>query len=304
MNTMYCDIDVSIIIVNYNTRELLSQCISSIIEETKDISYEIIVVDNSSKDGSVDMLQKYYPKVRVIDAGSNIGFGRANNLGMENALGNYYFLLNSDTLILNNAVKIFYDQAQTIKSQNYNIGALGTVLIGSDMQTCNSYGKFATPFLQLKWELSKYFRFLKDKSIYHPDMVLDAIKVDYITGADLLIPKEVYKLTKGFDPDFFMYCEEVDLQQRMANLGLERFIIPGPKIIHLEGGSDDSKKRAWSFTRLKHLYKSKRLYFKKHFKKRHYPFFRIAYCIIVFPSILISSIINGDKSRLKLIKYL
>lgn len=300
----YCDIDVSIIIVNYNTKKLLSQCISSIVKMTKDISYEIIVVDNASKDGSVDMLKKNYSNVRVIEAGSNLGFGRANNLGMENAYGKYYLLLNSDTLLLNNAIKIFYDKAQALKRRNLKFGGLGAILIGSDMQTCNSFGRFATPILQLRWELSKYFRFLKDRSINHPDKVSDTINVDYITGADLLIPKEVYEITRGFDPDFFMYCEEVDLQKRMENLGLSRLIIPGPEIIHLEGGSDDSQKKVWSVTRLKYLYKSKRLYFKKHFNKQKYPLFRVAYCIIVFPSIIISSIINMEISRIKLVKYL
>ena len=105
----YSSMQVSIIIVNYNTKELLNNCLKSIYKYTKDIDFEIIVSDNGSTDNSISMLKTEFPQVVIVDNGKNLGFGAANNKGLEIAKGKYIFYLNSDTLILNNAVKIFYD---------------------------------------------------------------------------------------------------------------------------------------------------------------------------------------------------
>ena len=101
--------DVSVIIVNYNTVELTKQCILSIYNQTKDVNFEIIVVDNNSEDNSVKIIENNFPQVILINNSDNIGFGRANNLGVEIAKGKYIFFLNSDTILLNNAIKIFVD---------------------------------------------------------------------------------------------------------------------------------------------------------------------------------------------------
>ena len=98
-------IDVSVIIVNYNTKDLLRDCINSVIEQTKNISFEIIVSDNGSSDGSIEMLKAEFPKVIILNNKENLGFGKANNRGAEISNGKYLFLLNSDTVLLNNAIK-------------------------------------------------------------------------------------------------------------------------------------------------------------------------------------------------------
>lgn len=99
--------DVSVIIVNYNTKQITLNCLESIFEHTKGIEFEVILVDNASSDGSVEAIEEYYPMVQVIKSEVNLGFGRANNLGVQMAKGEYLFLLNSDTLLLNNAISIF-----------------------------------------------------------------------------------------------------------------------------------------------------------------------------------------------------
>lgn len=147
--------DISVIIVNYNTKQLLSECLNSIKDKTFGVDYEVIVVDNESKDGSQEMLIKDFPWARLIESGENLGFGKANNLGMSLAKGKYFLLLNSDTLLVNNAIKEFYDYAEA----NPGFGALGSVLLGQDNRPCHSYGKFITPGSELKAALSKYFRF-------------------------------------------------------------------------------------------------------------------------------------------------
>ena len=118
---------VSIIIVNYNTKDFLKNCLDSIYKHTTDIKYEIIVSDNGSTDGSLEMLSADYPKVRVVVNGKNLGFGAANNRALDVAKGKYIFYLNSDTLLLNNAVKLFYDYFEA--HENENLGAIGANLL-------------------------------------------------------------------------------------------------------------------------------------------------------------------------------
>ena len=126
--------------------------------------------------------------------------------------------------------------------------------------------------------------------------------MDYITGADLFIPYKVYQELEGFDPMFFMYCEEVDWQYRMAINGYKRLIINEPEIIHLEGGSDPSQSSAWSFNRMKNIFTSKLYYIKKHNKYSAYICFRFFYLGLWIPLILLRKDLFSNK--LKLIQLL
>ncbi len=294
--------DVSVVIVNYNTRDMLRDCIGSIKENTHDIDYEVIVVDNNSHDGSVEMLRKEFPDVMTIEAGVNLGFGRANNLGMSKAVGKYLFLLNSDTILLNNAIKIFYDQAQQLIKEGYRIGALGAVLLNRDRKTCHSYGNFITPSSELKELITKYLRFLKDHNNTNPPRVEGSLNVDYVTGADMFVSTEVFHITGGFDPDFFMYCEEVDWQKRMAQEGYDRFIVDGPEIVHLEGGSEKNGATFWSPGRLANLYSSRKIYRKKHYNKIILPVFRAIHFLLDIPALLGVALSSKRKEYLRLIK--
>lgn len=294
--------DVSIIIVSYNTKNILRDCVLSIKDKSHDIDYEIIVVDNASSDGSVEMLRQEFPDVKIIESGGNIGFGKANNKGMAQATGKYLFLLNSDTILLNNATKILFDKAESLSDQGCKIGALGSVLLNKDLNTCHSYGHFITPSSELKEVISKYLKFLKDPANTNPPLVKGVKDVDYITGADMFVPEEVYKETGGFDPDFFMYCEEVDWQKRMQKNGYSRIIVEGPKIIHLEGGSDNEQKKLWTPKRLSNLYKSRKIYRKKHYNKYTLPLFRIFRLLLDTPSILLLALLTRRKEYLHLIK--
>lgn len=224
------DIEVSIIIVNYNTFKITQQCLDSIFKHTFDVKFEVIVVDNGSVDGSAEKLAKD-SRIVFIESGTNLGFGKANNLGYKQASGKYIFLLNSDTILLNNAVKAFYDAHERMCD---NVACLGCILKAEDGITeNNSYSNF--PSLSSTWFniLNLYFRY-KNKRQY-PDIGYSlSFRVDYIIGADLFIKREVIDKAGLFDPDFFMYFEESEMQLRYSKLGYESHIIRTPSIIHLE----------------------------------------------------------------------
>ena len=136
-------LDLSIITISFNTREILTDCIKSVIKYTKGITYEIIVVENDSKDGSLERikeLEKKYPEVKLVDAKANIGFGRANNLGAKNAKGEYLLLLNSDTLVFDNAIKESLDAIKKIP----NAESFSCKLLNADKSVQASGGHFPT----------------------------------------------------------------------------------------------------------------------------------------------------------------
>ena len=272
--------DVSIIIVNYNTLGLTSDCIESIVDKSSDLEYDIILVDNASTDSSKAVFSQD-PRVRYIYSDRNLGFGRANNLGIREATGRYLFFLNSDTILLNNAVKYFFDFCE--KNPEHKIGALGAVLKDRNLRNIHSYGRFITPLGEIVEVLGKYFRFLKKRNHLYPASVQQPKQVDYITGADLFVPRTVYDELGAFDPAFFMYCEEVDWQFRMSKAGYERLIIDGPEIIHLEGGSDPSNTRSWSFNRCCNLLKSKFKYVRKYYGRFSFHFYRAIYAVCWLP---------------------
>lgn len=232
--------DVSVIIVNYNTLDLTRNCLKSIYEQTKDINFEVIVSDNGSVDGSIEMIRQNFPQVVLIENNANLGFGAANNRGLKIARGKYIFYLNSDTILLNNAIKIFYDYWETNENKS-ELGALGANLLNKDGEIAISYASFPNAkkelinFLKrmigtpIKWLFPKLIRKKHTTYTYYTG------DVDYICGADLFLLNDE---NAYFDEIFFLYYEETDLQFKMMQKNLKRKIIEGPKIIHLEGGSD------------------------------------------------------------------
>lgn len=261
--------DVSIIIVNYNTKQLLSDCLATVFEKTKDVVFEVIVVDNASTDGSEKYIKECYLNVKWINSGDNIGFGRANNLGAKYATGKYLFLLNSDTLLLNNAIRLFFDYAET--HQQEKIGALGSWLLDKKEIPNNSFGFFPCAQNEICYLLGKY-------QIPTQKDTTTEKNVDYIIGADLFIEKRLFDEMDGFDKNIFMYYEETDLQYRIAQRGLLRKIIPGPRIIHLEGGSFENN--GLSLKRFVMAQTSYNYYLRKNFHGLDYYFNRIMLCLI------------------------
>lgn len=271
-------LDVSILIVNYNTIELTKNCLKSIFEQTKGILFEVIVSDNGSTDGSIEMIKSEFPQVILIENNANLGFGAANNRGLKVAKGKYIFYLNSDTVLLNNAVKIFFDYWEN-SPEKEKIGALGCILQDENGNLIHSGGEFPT----YKKEI---FRLIKENvsisinsllSLFHIKQIHkkkckvgNAVykSVDYVTGADLFIRNNSFA---EFDERYFLYFEETDLQLKMNKNNLKRILISDPKIIHLEGKSNKIKMKSLdryiSFSSIQILF-SRILYFKKNTHKK------------------------------------
>lgn len=237
-----CEVQVSIVIVNYNTCSLLRDCLRSIYEKTEDVTFEVVVSDNGSKDGSLDMLRQEFPQVVVVENNANLGFGTANNRGLEVARGEYVFYLNSDTLLLNNAVKLFYDYWKA--NEKLNLGALGCNLVDADGEITQSYEKFPSVRKEFMASLHHVAAFavknvmkffgrdiskLRKKPVYQRKTG----SVDYVCGADLFMRNTS---DARFDERFFLYYEETNMQLALAKKNLRRFIIDGPQIVHLVRG--------------------------------------------------------------------
>lgn len=241
MNPPIRDIDVSVIIVNFNTLELTRQCIQSIVNHTQGISYEIIVIDNNSNDGSQAILSSD-PRIYFIKSRENLGFGKANNLGIHNAAGKYLLFLNSDTYLKNNAIYEFWKFNE--ENKKMKIGACGCILYGEDMSRRHSYAKLMTTkrvlsFYAISPFSKSYARKLMGMDV--EDENKDFIDVGYVTGADIFVQKKVIHDCGAFDPDFFMYSEECEMQWRFRKKGYRNIIIKTPKIVHLEGMSQKNK---------------------------------------------------------------
>ena len=269
--------DVSIIIVSYNTKELTRNCLKSVFGQTKDISFEVIVSDNGSNDGSLEMIKFEFPQVILIENNANLGFGAANNCGLKIAKGKYIFYLNSDTVLLNNAVKIFFDYWETSPKKD-RIGALGCVLQDENGNVIHSGGSFPKyksickeRFSELIHSYAKYLLLkLHLENIY--SIARKTIKsepvtpgeVDYVTGADLFMLND--KFAK-FDERFVLYYEETDLQKNLhSQTGKKSILIDEPKIIHLLHKGRTEKIRFETFSTF-HNKLSSVLYFEKYGKR-------------------------------------
>jgi len=285
-------LDLSIIIVSFNTKEILTDCIKSVIKYTKGIEYEIIIVDNGSKDGSlarIKELSSKYSQVNLIDAKTNLGFGKANNLGAKNAKGEYLLFLNSDTLIFNNAIKESLDNLKKIP----NCGVYSCKLLNANKSVQASGGHFPTFGNVFAWQL-----FIDDLPLigslipsFHPQITSynKNRQMDWVTGAFMIIPKKIFDEVGGFDENIFMYTEEMELCFRLRKLGYQTIFQISPAIIHLGGASGGSVFALTS--EIKNM-----IYFwKKHKPSWQLPFIRLFFLLGSLLRLLIFGIIKGDE---------
>jgi GT2 family glycosyltransferase len=235
-------VTVSILIVSYNTRELTTACIQSVVQHVRDVSYELLVVDNASEDGSADAIRALVPQARLFALQKNIGFAAANNLASCEARGEYLLLLNPDTLLLDDAVFRLVEFARANPGAGvwggrtlYGNGALNPTSCWRRMTlwglTCGALG------------LRSMFR---NSPVFNPEGYGGwkrdtAREIDIVTGCFLLITRTLWDALGGFDPAFFMYGEDADLCLRARERGHRPMITPAATIIHHGGRSERSK---------------------------------------------------------------
>lgn len=222
-------IQVSIVIINYNTLKITEDCINSIMLNTEDITYEIILIDNASTDGSVDYF-KNFGGIKFIPSTENLGFGKGNNLGIAVAKGRYVFLLNPDTILQNNAVKILI----SFLDENKLAGVAGANLYNEDGTYQPSFSQM---YPSLKVELSNLFHLLFLQNKHCINKTNHAIKTQSVVGAAMMIKREVIEKTGVFNTEFFMYGEEEEWCSRIRKAGFHIFNVPTAKITHLDGKS-------------------------------------------------------------------
>lgn len=287
---------MSIIIVNYNTRELLRECLSSLFEWTSSLLFEVIVVDNDSSDDSERMVREFFPQVNILTAGGNVGFGRANNIGIQIARGRNIFLLNPDTILLNNAVKILCD----FLDQHENVAVCGGNLYNSARLPTHSFVRYLPSVFG---EIDQLFGYRISRLCYGKNVEFNhgslPIPVGYITGADMMIKKSVLRKIGCFDPDFFMYFEETELTHRIRKAGYKIMSVPKARIVHLEGKSHTLKE-----SRERMFLTSRRLYYKKTLKcKLLFCICQVLYGLNINIHLLYYSLLCPNKEQLKIWKF-
>ena len=254
-------VDISVAIVSYNTKDLLRACLRSLgaREADGEAALEIIVADNGSGDGSPDMVRAEFPSVRVLQTGENLGFGRANNLALQDASGRAYCLLNSDAELLPGALL----EALAVLHSNPKIGLVGGQLLWPDGRPQTSYGDDPTLLGVLREQTFTSARAVAPPFAPQTAAVKD---VDQICGAFMLIRPEAWREMGGFDPHYFMYNEDVDLNFRLRRAGWRVVFAPGVQVTHHLGASSsaDWRKRA----RMVSAYNESRFYF---FSRFHGP---------------------------------
>ncbi len=269
-------VEVSVIFVNYNATDMLIEAIRSVKKHTQHVSYELIVVDNASPDRGIQRIKDTFEEeIKVIVSTRNLGFGGANNLGVAEAKGKYVFFLNPDTLLLNDVISLLYAYCEN--NADKRIGALGTILLSQAKLPTNSFGVFLSPcnVIASRLGLSRGAQVLQ--------RITQPTNVDFITGADLFVPRSVLQEVGCFDTRFFMYCEEVDLQQRMAQKGYQRIVLPHAGIVHFDGGSYQQVKKR-SASRRQEQDRSICIYIKKHYSRPAYYLFLLAFILIRWPA--------------------
>lgn len=253
---------LSVIIVNYNVKYFLEHCLCSVQKAVKNIDAEVLVIDNRSCDGSVPYLKRLFPWVQFIENTENLGFGKANNMGIKLATGKFVLLLNPDTLLPEDALH----QCLITFEKNEKAGAIGVRMIdGSGRFLKESKRAFPTPAAALYklTGISALFPTSKVFSKYHLGHLSEHQnhEVDVLCGAFIMIKKTVLERTGGFDEDFFMYGEDIDLSYRIQKAGYKNLYLASTSIIHFKGES--SVKGSPRYVKM--FYRAMEVFVKKHY---------------------------------------
>lgn len=288
---------LSIIIVNYNTYNLTKQTIESIIQKHHSFTYEIILVDNASSDRSIDQLQSEFNdiilsnKLHILINKTNLGFAKANNIGFKLAKGKYVLLLNSDTVVKENCLEECLAQME----KDNSIGALGCKVILSNNKLDHACKRgFPTPKASLYYFLKLHkknpIKYGQYNALHLDENEIG--EVDCLTGAFMLMPKVVLNKVGGFDEDFFMYGEDIDLCYRIKENGYKILYYPDAQIIHYKGGSSKKKRNKVIYD----FHEAMWIFYKKHYYTKYNFVTTILVCIGIWSKYFLELLKNALKS--------
>ncbi len=273
------DIKISVIIVNYNVKEYLSQALHSIQRALKGISHEIIVVDNASVDGSVPYLKKNFPHIKLIANKENVGFARANNQALELCRGEFVVLINPDTVVQEDT----FSKLLEFFEQHSEASAATCKIINPDGTfSIDCRHSIPTPSIAF-WKvtgLSKLFpksRLFGQYNLTYLDPN-EIYQVPAISGSFMMIKRAVLEKTGFFDEQFFMYCEDIDLCHRINEQGFKIFYVPTTQIIHYKGESTRKENIDYIVTFSRSLYQ----FFKKYYEPGSLILFRWLIVVGIF----------------------
>jgi len=283
---MHCDPELSIVIVNYNAKKYLEQCLSFIYENTKKINFEIILIDNCSSDNSSEMVKREFPEVKLIQNAINKGFAKANNQAIIKSKGKYILLLNPDTIFLSNIL----EELISFLERNKKVGIVAPRLLNKDLTiqgSARAFPDITTAFFGRTSFLTKLFpksKYVKKNILFKDELFMkDAKEVDWLSGAYMLIRSKAIKEVGLLDENYFMYFEDVDLCKRMWNNGWKVVYYPKAEIIHYVGGSTKNQKIALIIE----LHKSAYIFYKKYNKKMSNIFYKSIVIFGLFMRILL-----------------
>ncbi len=259
-------VDVSIIVLNYNTCRLTMDCLRSVYDSVTNFFYEIILIDNNSRDDSVERISREFPGVMLIANSENVGFARANNQGMEVASGRYVLLLNSDTVVRKDTLETMI----SFMDNRPDLGASGCKVIlpdGSLDKACKR--GFPTPSASFYYAFG-FSKLFPDKPRFNGYQLgyLDPDQdypVDCLVGAFMLLRRKTIDQVGGLDEDFFMYGEDLDWCFRIKEAGWGIYYYPQTSIVHLKGGSA----RRRPFKIVYEFHRAMILFHRKHYSKRY-----------------------------------
>ncbi len=288
-------IDLSVIVVSYNTRELTLDCLASIYEQTTQLNFEVIVLDNCSVDGSAEAISTSFPQVKLIAQKSNSGFAEGNNIAIKEARGTTILLLNPDTLVLDGAIEKLYSFAK--ENPNAQIWG-GRTLFGDG--SLNPSSCWRETFL---WEI--FCRSFLLSTIFPRNAVFNTgsyggwdrstvKQVDIVSGCFFMLPHSLWLKLDGFSSEFFMYGEEADLCLRARKFGARPMVTPEATIIHYGGASESIRA-----DKMVKLLKAKRL-----LMKFHWPAWKYKLGMLIFPlyplnRAIVAKILGFVKPRFK-----
>lgn len=233
--------DLSIIIVNWNSKDYLQKCIASIMDSKSELKFEILVIDSGSFDGAGEMLKRLYPKVKFIQSDKNLGFAKANNAAVKSSCGSHVLFLNPDTEVVASAIDMLFDQIQKLP----RAGAIGCKLLNADgsVQTSciQSFPTILNQFLNSEflralfpkahlWGMTSLFRTSNEPA-----------EVEVLSGACIMMRRSLFEQIGQFSEDYFMYAEDMDLCYKVRQVGHENYYVPNATVFHFGGGSTQQR---------------------------------------------------------------